>query len=66
LLRRYALRKNIYVPSLLADVRQEDEEAPVALDAALGGLIATHVAEAAPPPPSMAESTEAALTGSEH
>jgi branched-chain amino acid transport system permease protein len=57
LLRRYAKAKNIYVPSLLADVRQEEEEAPVALDAALGGLIATHVAEAAPP-------SEPVLTGS--
>ena len=38
ILRRLATRKGLVVPSLVADVRVETEEAPVALDLALLGL----------------------------
>ena len=37
-LRRIANRRGLVVPSLVADVRVETEEAPVALDLALAGL----------------------------
>src|SRR5207302_6324459 len=39
-LRWVANRHKIVVPSLLADVRVDDRQAPIALDAALGGLAA--------------------------
>jgi hypothetical protein len=38
-LRWVAKRHGIHVPSLVADSRIETDEAPVALDAALGGLV---------------------------
>jgi branched-chain amino acid transport system permease protein len=38
-LRRIANRRGLVVPSLVADVRVETEEAPVALDLALAGLV---------------------------
>ena len=38
LLRRVAARRGVHVPSLVADVRVEDDETPIALGAALGGL----------------------------
>src|SRR5439155_5161522 len=37
-LRKVAERRRMLVPSLLADVRVEDDETPIALGAALGGL----------------------------
>src|SRR3954451_2828412 len=45
LLRWIAKRRGLLVPSLLADVRVEDDEAPIALDAALGGLGSAAVAQ---------------------
>ena len=47
-LRRVARRRDILVPSLLADKRQMNEEAPVVIDAALSSL--TGEASTAPPP----------------
>lgn len=41
-LRRVAARRGILVPSLVADKRQAEEEAPVVIDTALGGLTTVH------------------------
>ena len=45
-LRRVAARRNLVVPSLIADKRQLVEEAPVVIDTALGGLAARSAAVA--------------------